>query len=184
MYGEESIKKSLVTRKNPPSGVFCMSGPVAHVDDDEEQEFCVIGGERVYRNGDFYLGSCLENLPDGCGKYLWADGCMYEGEWCKGQNTGKGKVSWPSGATYEGDFKAGFMHGFGIYTGVDGSTYKGQWEMNEKHGRGRKYYANGDFYEGFWSHGVQEEGRAGIFGKMVMNTWVNGKGVLCVGKAP
>lgn len=160
MYGEESIKKSLVARKNPPSGVFCMSGPVAHVDDDEEQEFCVIGGERVYRNGDFYLGSCLENLPDGCGKYLWADGCMYEGEWCKGQNTGKGKVSWPSGATYEGDFKAGFMHGFGIYTGVDGSTYKGQWEMNEKHGRGRKYYANGDFYEGFWSHGVQEgEGR-------------------------
>ena len=36
MYGEESIKKSLVLRKSPPSGVFCMSGPVAHVDDDEE----------------------------------------------------------------------------------------------------------------------------------------------------
>lgn len=182
MYGEESIKKSLVARKSPPSGVFCMSGPVVHVDDDEEeQEFCVIGGERVYRNGDFYLGSCLENLPDGSGKYLWADGCMYEGEWCKGKNTGKGKVSWPSGATYEGDFKAGFMHGFGIYTGVDGSTYKGHWEMNEKHGHGRKYYANGDFYEGFWTHGVQNgEGRY-IWdnGNEYMGEW---KGGLMCGK--
>ncbi|KAH9295551.1 hypothetical protein KI387_039139, partial [Taxus chinensis] len=138
-----------------------MSGPLVHAansDDEDEQEFNVIvgDGERAYCNGDFYWGSCLENLPDGVGKYLWADGCMYEGEWHKGKNTGKGKVSWPSGATYEGDFKAGYMDGIGTYTGVDGSTYKGQWVMNEKHGYGQKLYVNGDFYDGHWNHGVPD----------------------------
>ena len=54
MYGQDSIKKYLFLRKIPPSGIVCMSGPMAHVDDDEEeQELCVIGGERIYQNGDF-----------------------------------------------------------------------------------------------------------------------------------
>eukprot|EP01018_Ginkgo_biloba_P037662 Gb_24341 [translate_table: standard] len=157
MHEEEVFKRSQAVKKTAPSGAFCMSGPVANVDDDEEeQEFSVIGGEKALRNGDIYLGSWHENLPDGVGKYLWADGCMYEGEWCKGKKTGKGKFSWPSGATYEGEFKGGYMDGFGTYTGVDGATYRGHWVMNEKHGYGQKCYANGDFYEGSWKHGVQD----------------------------
>ncbi|GLJ50410.1 hypothetical protein SUGI_1074360 [Cryptomeria japonica] len=170
MYGTTAFKLLQTIAKTSGGGAFCMSGPVVHAadsEDEEEQEFNVIAGEgeRAFRNGDFYWGSCLENLPDGVGKYLWANGCMYEGEWYKGKNTGKGKISWPSGATYEGDFKAGFMDGIGTYTGVDGSTYKGQWVMNEKHGYGQKLYANGDFYDGYWKHGVPDGRGRYVWGK-------------------
>eukprot|EP00250_Pteridium_aquilinum_P018590 c24131_g1_i1 orf=442-2904(-) len=113
-------------------------------------------GERLFANGDIYVGRWHGNLPEGKGKYLWSDGTMYEGEWSKGKKSGKGRISWPSGATYEGDFMAGYIHGVGSYTGVDNTTYKGSWYMNEKRGLGTKSYANGDVYEGSWNQGVPE----------------------------
>lgn len=163
-------------RRAAPGGVFCMSGPVAHVDEEEEEddsEFLYIfpesingshhkplersiKGEKVMPNGDVYVGARNRGLPEGRGKYLWADGCMYEGQWCRGLKTGKGKLSLPSGATYEGEFMGGYMHGYGTFTGVDGSTYRGQWLLNDKHGYGHKSFKNGDFYEGHWKHGVKE----------------------------
>lgn len=113
-------------------------------------------GERLFPNGDIYVGCWHGNIPEGKGKYLWSDGTMYEGDWVKGKKSGKGRISWPSGATYEGDFMAGYVHGLGTYTGVDNTTYKGSWYMNEKRGQGTKSYANGDVYEGSWSQGVQD----------------------------
>ncbi|KAI5084458.1 hypothetical protein GOP47_0000627 [Adiantum capillus-veneris] len=113
-------------------------------------------GERLFPNGDIYVGCWHGNLPEGKGKYLWSDGTMYEGEWVKGKKSGKGRISWPSGATYEGDFMAGYIHGVGTYTGVDNTTYRGSWYMNEKRGLGTKSYANGDVYEGSWNQGVPD----------------------------
>lgn len=168
---------AITAKKTAPSGVFCMSGPVAHVDEEEDEKQqsmfsvpeSVFGsdprgdffvGEKFLPNGDIYAGSWHGNLPEGRGKYLWANGCMYEGHWCRGKKTGNGRISWPSGATYEGDFWSGYLHGFGTYTGVDGATYKGQWLLNQKHGYGHKCYKNGDFYNGDWKHGVEDgEGR-------------------------
>lgn len=164
---------AITAKKTAPSGVFCMSGPVAHVDEEEDEKQqsmfsvpeSVIGsdprgdffvGEKFLPNGDIYAGSWHGNLPEGRGKYLWANGCMYEGHWCRGKKTGNGRISWPLGATYEGDFWSGYLHGFGTYTGVDGATYKGQWLLNQKHGYGHKCYKNGDFYNGDWKHGVQD----------------------------
>ncbi|KAJ7530516.1 hypothetical protein O6H91_14G007000 [Diphasiastrum complanatum] len=136
-------------------------------------------GEKHLVNGDFYCGSWQGHLPDGSGKYLWADGCMYEGEWQKGKKTGKGKLSWPSGATYEGDFMGGYIHGLGTFTGVDGTTYKGNWSMNRKHGLGKMRYANGDIYEGSWKVGAQDgPGRyVWIRGTEYMGEWKDG--VMC-----
>ncbi|MCO5572780.1 hypothetical protein L7F22_026539 [Adiantum nelumboides] len=113
-------------------------------------------GERLFLNGDIYVGCWHGNLPEGKGKYLWSDGTMYEGEWVKGKKSGKGRISWPSGATYEGNFMAGYIHGVGTYTGVDNTTYRGSWYMNEKRGLGTKSYANGDVYEGSWNQGVPD----------------------------
>ncbi|KAH9310421.1 hypothetical protein KI387_025456 [Taxus chinensis] len=176
----ENLLRCLQLRKRAkraaPGGVFCMSGPVAHVDEEEEEKdskfFYIfpessngshhnqfestLNGEKAMPNGDMYVGAWNRSLPEGRGKYLWADGCMYEGQWCRGQKTGKGKLSWPSGATYEGSFMGGYLHGYGTFTGVDGATYRGQWLLNDKHGHGHKCYKNGDFYEGSWKYGVQE----------------------------
>ena len=66
--------------------------------------------ENALPNGDLYMGSAMENVLHGLGKYLFIDGCMYEGEWRRGKAYGKGKFSWPSRATYEGMFK---LHGMG-----------------------------------------------------------------------
>ncbi|MCO5582253.1 hypothetical protein L7F22_036145 [Adiantum nelumboides] len=113
-------------------------------------------GERLFLNGDIFVGCWHGNLPEGKGKYLWSDGTMYEGEWVKGKKSGKGRISWPSGATFEGNFMAGYIHGVGTYTGVDNTTYRGSWYMNEKRGLGTKSYANGDVYEGSWNQGVPD----------------------------
>lgn len=113
-------------------------------------------GELLLPNGDWYSGTLLCNVPEGQGKYVWADGCIYEGEWRIGMRHGNGKISWPSGAVYEGEFSGGYMQGNGSYIGADRLTYKGRWKLNLKHGLGLQTYPNGDFFEGSWIQGTIE----------------------------
>ncbi len=44
---------------------------------------------------DTYEGRFLRGLPDGTGKYTWADGRVYEGSWYEGMRDGKGKMIYP-----------------------------------------------------------------------------------------
>jgi len=44
---------------------------------------------------DTYEGRFLKGLPDGTGKYTWADGRVYEGSWEAGERDGKGKMIYP-----------------------------------------------------------------------------------------
>ncbi|XP_010242826.1 PREDICTED: phosphatidylinositol 4-phosphate 5-kinase 8 [Nelumbo nucifera] len=111
--------------------------------------------EKVFLNGDIYVGDFKGMLPHGTGKYTWSDGSIYEGEWEEGKMTGKGHFQWASGAAYEGDFSGGFLHGFGTFTGLDGSVYTGAWRMNVQNGVGNKKYCNSDIYEGSWKEGVR-----------------------------
>lgn len=116
---------TIPAKKTAPDGVFYMFGPVAHVNEEEDEkqqsmlsvlesvnvsnptkDFFV--GEKFLPNGDIYAGSCHGNLPEGIGKYLWVNGCMYEGHWCRVKKTGNGRISWPSGATFEGNFLDGY----------------------------------------------------------------------------
>ncbi|XP_028079072.1 phosphatidylinositol 4-phosphate 5-kinase 8-like [Camellia sinensis] len=145
--------------------------------------------EKVFLNGDIYVGNFKGIFPHGKGKYTWSDGTIYEGDWEEGKMTGKGEIFWPSGATYEGDFSGGYLHGCGTFTSCDGSVYRGAWRMNVQHGFGRKEYPNSDLYNGLWKEGLYEgRGRyawsngntyignwkAGkMFGRGVMK-WVNG----------
>ncbi|KAK4491245.1 hypothetical protein RD792_001979 [Penstemon davidsonii] len=114
------------------------------------------GREKIFSNGDAYLGDFKGRIPHGKGKYMWSNGTVYEGDWEEGKMTGKGKILWPSQATYDGDFSGGYLQGFGTLVGSDGSTYKGSWKMNSQHGIGRKQYPNSDVYDGCWREGIRE----------------------------
>lgn len=133
--------------------------------------------EKVFANGDFYLGNFKGMLPHGEGKYSWSDGTIYEGFWEEGKMTGKGQITWSSGATYEGDFSGNYLHGFGNFTGPDGSVYRGAWRMNVQHGLGKKQYFNSDIYEGSWKEGVHNgNGRySWKTGNIYIGNWKDGK---------
>ena len=45
---------------------------------------------------DTYEGRFLKGLPDGTGKYTWADGRVYEGSWHEGMRDGRGKMIYPT----------------------------------------------------------------------------------------
>ncbi|WOK94893.1 phosphatidylinositol 4-phosphate 5-kinase 9 [Canna indica] len=122
--------------------------------------------EVVLSNGDKYHGILFDNMPEGSGKYIWADSCTYEGEWRRGMRQGHGKITWPPGAIYNGEFSGGYMHGNGTYSGAGNLTYKGRWRLNLKHGLGYQIYPNGDVVEGSWIQGAIEG-----HGKYI---WANG----------
>nr|GME13472.1 3-ketoacyl-CoA synthase 7 [Ipomoea batatas] len=60
-------------------------------------------GEKVFPNGDVYIGMFKGVLPHGKGKYTSSDGTTYDGDWEEGKMTGKGRIIRSSGATYDGD---------------------------------------------------------------------------------
>ncbi|KAJ0510394.1 putative 1-phosphatidylinositol-4-phosphate 5-kinase [Helianthus annuus] len=174
---EASIKKSPSSARKRAVSLF-KTMSVAHVDDeviiDEEGSHT----EKIFSNGDIYIGQwATDNYPHGNGKYLWPDGCMYNGEWCRGRIVGKGRFSWPSGATYEGQFKNSYMDGEGTFTGSLMDSYKGSWVMNRKQGKGTMSYANGDRYEGEWKRGFND-GQGKYHwnnGHQYIGQWKNGK---------
>lgn len=133
--------------------------------------------EKVFQNGDLYLGDLKGLLPHGKGVYKWSDGTLYDGDWEEGKMTGKGRIVWPSGKTYDGDFSGNYRHGFGTVTGSDGSVYRGSWRMNIEHGIGRKRYQNLDVYDGCWKEGRRDgSGRYDWSnGNFYVGNWKNGK---------
>lgn len=174
---ETKIKKSQTSAKKRAIGIFTTMS-VAHVDDEVVNDNDVYHTEKIFSNGDIYIGQWAKHNPHGSGKYLWTDGCMYLGEWVNGTICGKGKFSWPSGATYEGQFKnGGYMDGEGTFTGSFNDTYRGYWVMNRKQGKGTKSYANGDHYEGEWKKGYHDgQGRYHWnTGHQYVGQWRNGK---------
>lgn len=50
-------------------------------------------GEGTAKGEDSYVGEFKKGVPDGLGKYTWANGNVYEGEFKKGLKEGKGKMS-------------------------------------------------------------------------------------------
>jgi len=50
-------------------------------------------GEGTAKGEDSYVGEFRKGLPDGLGKYTWANGNVYEGQFKKGLKEGKGKMS-------------------------------------------------------------------------------------------
>ncbi|CAL8463328.1 g2862 [Coccomyxa elongata] len=112
--------------------------------------------QKKFPNGDTYTGGWRNGLPEGEGRYCWADGSTYEGGWKNGSKHGLGTYTWPNGACYKGEWQNGCMHGVGSFKSPDGTCYEGGWAYDLKQGLGKKVYANGDIYEGLWKAGKCE----------------------------
>jgi hypothetical protein len=53
-------------------------------------------GKGLAVGSDTYEGRFLKGLPDGDGKYTWADGRVYKGSWTEGMKDGKGTMTYPT----------------------------------------------------------------------------------------
>ncbi|EIE18182.1 PIP5K-domain-containing protein [Coccomyxa subellipsoidea C-169] len=112
--------------------------------------------QKKFPNGDTYTGGWRNGLPEGEGRYCWADASTYKGGWKNGSKHGLGTYTWPNGASYKGEWQNGCMHGVGSFKSPDGTCYEGGWAQDLKQGLGKKVYANGDIYEGLWKAGKCE----------------------------
>jgi len=111
-----------------------------------------------YKNGDIYVGSIVEFMPSGKGKYLFKTGEVYEGEFLYGKFEGNGILK-----TYDRTVKSVFKDGKSIGRGNvifnTGVNYEGELiNWNIPNGKGQMMYANGDFEEGSFVKGVFKEG--------------------------
>jgi hypothetical protein len=52
-------------------------------------------GQGLAKGTDTYEGRFSNGLPDGKGKYTWADGRIYEGSWSEGMREGQGTMIYP-----------------------------------------------------------------------------------------
>lgn len=106
-------------------------------------------------SGDRYVGDLVDGVPDGRGRYLWADGRVYDGDFVDGVRDGEGVMTWPDGRRYEGEFRAGAMTGEGRMEHPDGARYRGEMKDGRPHGLGTWRWPNRDRYTGEYVDGVR-----------------------------
>lgn len=71
---------------------------------------------------DTYEGRFSDGLPEGRGKYTWADGRIFDGEWSEGEPSGNGTMIYPRAG---GDsIVSGIWKGDSYYGPVPGPPYK------------------------------------------------------------
>ena len=78
-------------------------------------------------NGDKYIGSVHNDLPNGRGKYIY----------------------FKKGGNYIGNFKNGKFHGYGKYSSTK-NKYYGFWEDGSRHGNGTLILSDGHCIKGEW----------------------------------
>jgi len=103
-----------------------------------------------YADGSVYKGNWKDSIRNGYGKYTCEDGSIYEGEWKDDMSHGKGKMTYDDGAVYEGDWKEDERHGYGVLHSADGGVYEGNWKADMWHGYGVFRGSDGSIYEGEW----------------------------------
>lgn len=141
-------------------------------------------GVHTFDNGDRLECTCVDNMAQGYGVYIYADGRSYKGEWrddeCHGYGTetfrrgryegqwdtglmhGEGVAHYDNGDRYEGRWEGGLRHGDGVYTFAHkAATFRGTFCQEECHGTGVLTSACGASYAGQWRRGMREG--AGVF---------------------
>ena len=87
------------------------------------------------KDGNVYVGTVNNGIPDGKGEFTWSNGKKYTGEWNNGQPNGVGTMTYKDGSVYEGNVLQGIKHGKGVLKLVNGDTYDGYWNNNKKEGQ-------------------------------------------------
>ncbi|KAH7315766.1 hypothetical protein KP509_21G064600 [Ceratopteris richardii] len=155
----QTKKRHLSHKKIPPIGLFCMSGPVAHADDEEDEDT-----EAVNKMFDDYSTSI--DTPESK-QWQTAKKDMYQpkkevsvvsndklrplDEHDKDGYANKFiKQSWPDGCVYEGKWASDQHSGRGKIIWPSGSSYEGEISRGCLHGVGTYRGADGAIYKGNW----------------------------------
>ena len=110
--------------------------------------------EKIYENGDKYIGQFKNGKKHGKGKMFYSDKNYYDGEWFNDLKMGQGKLTLANGDIYEGTFKNNLMEGYGNYTYKNGRIYEGQFISNLMEGKGRYKFPTGNEYIGDFQKGL------------------------------
>lgn len=81
---------STLSASAPLQGTLTYPPPTQEEDEDEKP-------------GDVYVGSLVEGVREGRGKYTWSNGCYHEGDYATGQKSGAGVLTFPQGGKYTGE---------------------------------------------------------------------------------
>eukprot|EP00435_Cladocopium_sp_Y103_P062096 s25_g23.t1 len=65
----------------------------------------LVKDQRIFSNGNSYVGTWLNGRMHGEGHYIWSDGSEYFGEFHEGYMWGNGKKTWPTGRSYDGEWR-------------------------------------------------------------------------------
>ncbi|CAK9044589.1 Phosphatidylinositol 4-phosphate 5-kinase 6 (AtPIP5K6) (1-phosphatidylinositol 4-phosphate kinase 6) (Diphosphoinositide kinase 6) (PtdIns(4)P-5-kinase 6) [Durusdinium trenchii] len=116
----------------------------------------LVKDQRIFSNGNSYVGTWLNGRMHGEGHYIWSDGSEYFGEFHEGYMWGNGKKTWPTGRTYDGEWRKDQMWGEGKMTWPSGEEYIGSLKKGVFHGKGTRTWPNGDRYAGSFKHEMQD----------------------------
>ena len=159
--------------------------------------------EKIYENGDKYIGELVNNLKhgegilyynkdsvfnryegffkndkrEGKGVLYLKNGDKYKGDFKDDKCEGKGKYYIENGNKCKGDFKNNKLIGKGIYYWKNGDRYEGEFKDNKREGKGKIFYIDGDIYEGHFKDNIYDG--KGIYywkdGRRYEGDWKNGK---------
>lgn len=107
-----SIREGL-WEKNELQGAVAVKQPEAHLADSAmlrncNKEFCASGrGRYSYSNGNVYVGSFRNGVPEGEGRVFYPSGDWYEGGWLNHQPQGKGTMFYASGRSLRAFWASG-----------------------------------------------------------------------------
>jgi hypothetical protein len=110
--------------------------------------------EKVYENGDKYLGQIKNGKKHGKGIMYYSDQSSYDGEWFNDLKNGHGVQNLANGDKYEGNFKNNLKEGYGTYTFKNGRIYEGQFVKDVMEGKGRYKFPTGNEYIGEFQKGL------------------------------
>ena len=110
--------------------------------------------EKVYENGDKYIGQIKNGKKNGKGFMTYSDKSTYDGEWLNDLKNGHGVQKLANGDKYEGNFKNNLMDGYGTYTFKNGRIYEGQFVKDVMEGKGRYKFTTGNEYIGEFQRGL------------------------------
>merc|ERR1719284_894535 len=116
----------------------------------------LVKDQRIFSNGNSYMGTWLDGRMHGDGHYIWSDGSDFVGEFHEGYMWGDGKKTWPTGRVYDGEWRKDMMWGEGKMSWPDGREYIGTFKKGIFHGKGTRKWPVGDHYAGAFKHGMQE----------------------------
>ena len=135
---------------------------------------------KIYENGEYYIGKILNEAPHGTGKLYYKNGNIkYEGEFVDGKKEGNGKYIYENGKYYSGQWLNDYRHGKGIlFYKNDNIKYDGEFANDKFEGKGKLYYKNGKIrYEGEFVNNKFEGKGKYIYesGNYYDGQWLNGK---------